>query len=153
MDRRLGYRLVLASAELPPAIRPGGAFTLHLSIRNEGFAGPMNPRPLALALRAGGQTFRAAIEGIDARALLGGETVDVAAHVLLPSDLEEGPATLSLDLEDPALPGDARYAIRFANEGVWDEAAAVNDLGVLTISDAAEGTAAADRTELRADAL
>jgi hypothetical protein len=130
--RRLGYRFVLSSAELPEAAEPGAALRVRLTLRNEGWAAPYNPRPVELVLRHAATGARVALAtGVDARAWQpgGDRTVDIAAT--LPRDLAPGAYRLLLGLPDPAPALRARpeYAIRLANEGAWDAAAGLNDLG------------------------
>lgn len=50
MQRRLGYRFELVSAELPDSIAPGQPFCVRLKIRNNGWAPPYNARPVFLRL-------------------------------------------------------------------------------------------------------
>ena len=40
----------------------------------------------------------------------------------------------------PSIRSRSEYAVRFANDGVWDQASGINDLGVFVVSDAAVGT-------------
>lgn len=54
IDKRLGYRLLLQSALLPPAVKPGGSFTLAAKLENQGFAAPFNARPVFVVLRGAG---------------------------------------------------------------------------------------------------
>lgn len=151
LDRRLGYRLVLASAELPDAVRPGGRFVLRLRLRNDGFAAPINPRPLRVVLSSGGARHEVELPGIDARHLLGGAETEVAVRLQLPADLAEGPAALSLWLPDPDLPGDPRQAIRLANEATWEAATGDNLLGTITVDDGAAGAASPDAASMTAE--
>lgn len=151
LDRRLGYRLVLTSAVLPDAVRPGGRFVLRLRLRNDGFAAPINPRPLRVVLASGGARHEVELPGLDARHLLGGATTEVAVRLQLPADLPEGPATLSLWLPDPDLPDDPRQAIRLANEATWDAGTGGNLLGTFTIDDGAAGAASSDAASMTAE--
>jgi hypothetical protein len=70
----------------------------------------------------------------DARSILplGGETRDLNLTIAVPSGLAPGMYDLSLALPDAAgtLAGDPRYAIRFANTGVWDASNGLNALNL-----------------------
>ena len=67
IDKRLGYRLLLKSAELPSAVKPGGSFTLTVNLENQGFAAPFNARPVFVVLRGGGMTTKVQLTKADPR--------------------------------------------------------------------------------------
>ncbi len=136
IQKRLGYRLVLQEASFMSAAQIGTPLTLTFKLRNEGFAAPLNPR-LFFAVLDGPATFAIPLEGIDPRSWLPGEHV-ISTSLALPADAPEGEYRLALWLPDPAesLKNDPRYAIRFANEGVWDEAKGWNVLGTITLTSA-----------------
>jgi hypothetical protein len=139
IERRLGYRLVLTDGELPEAVRPGGSFRVRLALRNEGFAGPFNPRPALLAIEGPGG--RASVElPIEVRAWLPG-THAIDVRLALPGTLAEGTYTLSLALPsgDASLAARPEFSIRLANEGVWDAARGQNTLTTFRVDDAAPG--------------
>jgi hypothetical protein len=143
IQKRLGYRLVLQEAGFPSAAQIGTSLTLTVKLRNEGFASPLNPRPF-YAVLDGPATFTLPLEGIDPRGWLPGEHV-ISTSLALPADAPEGEYRLALWLPDPAesLKNDPRYAIRFANEGVWEEAKGWNVLGTMTLTRAAVQTSEA----------
>jgi len=150
LERRLGYRLVLVSGELPERVRPGGSFRLRLRVRNEGFAAPFNPRSVELVLRDGTSTRTVTLPGLEVRSFLGGVEQMIDVRVRLPATLAPGAATLSLWLPSASssLRERPEYAIRLANEGVWDAARGQNVLGTITVDDAAEGSVDPSATEL-----
>lgn len=133
IGRRLGYRLVLEEAAWSASARPGGTLRLSWKLRNEGFAAPLNPRPLFLVL-SGPTTVTLPLEGIDPRTWLPGRW-EVSTGVSLPADLPPGEYRLALWLPDgyESLRNDPRYSIRFANEGLWDEERGWNILGTVQI--------------------
>jgi Domain of unknown function (DUF4832)/Domain of unknown function (DUF4874) len=132
--RRLGYRFQLLSAELPRLARPGQKLSAQFVMTNDGFANPYNPRRLELVLRAksGGALSRISVYD-DARLKLPapGETRTIRLGVRLPSTLKSGRYELLLALPDPApsLKNRPEYAVRLANEGVWEEKTGLNALG------------------------
>jgi hypothetical protein len=144
MDRRLGYRVFIESADLPSAVKPGGSFTLTLRLKNLGFAAPFNARPVFLVLRGNGTTSRAQLMKADPRRWLGDTTV--RARVRLSSKMSPGSYTLSLWLPDAAesLQARSEYAVQLANDDVWDPETGENRLGELTVTVEARGTAVAD---------
>jgi hypothetical protein len=129
--RRLGYRYELEQATLPTAAKPGGLLPLEFTIDNVGFGELFNPRDVDVVLRnnATGQTFSTPL-AVDPRRWTGGETNTVATMLSLPETLPEGTYSVGLSMPDPeaSLRNDVRYAIRFANSGVWDAARGVNQL-------------------------
>ncbi|MGL4513778.1 MAG: DUF4832 domain-containing protein [Lacipirellulaceae bacterium] len=141
--RRLGYRFELDQATLPAAVRPGGLMPLGFTIDNVGFGELFNPRDVEVVLRNNvtGQTFNAPL-AVDPRRWTGGETNTIETLLSLPSGLPEGTYTVGLWMPDheASLRNDVRYAIRFANAGVWDAATGVNRLTTsLVVSAATSG--------------
>ena len=102
-----------------------------------------NKRRARLVLDGPGGTFGAVVSE-DVRAWAAGETQTLEGRVDLPSGLAPGTYTLSLWLPDEsaALAQRSEYAVRFANEGVWDAATARNVLGTVEVSAQGPGTAA-----------
>jgi hypothetical protein len=129
IDRRLGYRFVLESAEFPEAARAGQAFRLRLVLRNEGWAAMINPRPVVLLLEGGGRREELALEGADPRRWAPGGPIEVEA--VLPA----GAYRVLLWLPDAAerLRAQSDYAVRLADEGLWDAVLGANLLGTLTL--------------------
>ncbi|HOT95523.1 MAG TPA: DUF4832 domain-containing protein [bacterium] len=129
LKRRLGYRLVLRGAQLPETVRPGGRLAFTFAIENVGFAAPHNPRSLFLVLRdaATGREASASIS-LDPRSWLPGDTLTFSRQFRIPADWPAGTASVALWLPDPepSLRNDPRYAIRFANSGIWEQSRGVN---------------------------
>jgi hypothetical protein len=149
LERRLGYRLVLVGGELPERVRPGGSFRVRLRVRNEGFAAPFNPRPVELVLGSGAAARRVTLP-VELRAFLPGADHVIDVRVRVPATLSGGPHTLALALPSASrsLRGRPEFAIRLANDAVWDATRGDNVLGTVTIDDAAEGTVDPRATEL-----
>ena len=144
MEKRLGYRLLLKTADLPERVKPGGSFSLTATLENQGFAAPFNARPVFLVLRGGGVNAHVLLTKTDPRRWLTGATIQ--ARVRLPSKLAPGNYTLSLRLPDAAESLQARsdYALQLANVGVWSDATGENTLGSIEVTDDAPGTAVTD---------
>ncbi len=144
--QRLGYRFVLESSTVTTA--EDGTATVQLTVRNEGWASPYNPRPATLVLEsAAGDRVVALDGGADVRTWLPGTTTTLTATL---ADLPVGSYELALALPAPdeATSGDPRFAIQTANEGTWNAETGRNELGqTLTVTaDAPE--LAATGTEL-----
>ncbi|HVV85564.1 MAG TPA: DUF4832 domain-containing protein [Kofleriaceae bacterium] len=143
--RRLGYRFVLTSAMHNQAVAPGGELEVGFDVVNRGFASPFNARPVDIVLSGPGTRVVARLGGIDARQWKAGEVTSVAARLRVPATLAAGTYKLAVRLPDdsPSLADDPRYAIRMANDEVWDEATGDN---VLTDSLTIDPTAPGPRT-------
>lgn len=131
IQRRLGYRLELASGEFPTDVAAGGELRITLVLRNVGFAAPFNPRDVEIVLRrpeSGAET--ALRSSADPRRWLAGQTHTITVTATL-SDLAPGEYELFLNLPDPqpTLRGVPAYSIRLANAGAWEESTGYNRLG------------------------
>jgi hypothetical protein len=131
IHQRLGYRLSLLKAAYDPEIRVGDELSVQVELKNTGFASPLLPRPVYLILAGQNETFSYPTHGDPRRWTPGEHTLAVS----LPADVPPGNYTLALWLPDASasLQTDPRYALRFANEGVWDTDHGWNVLGTLTI--------------------
>ena len=122
IDRELGYRLVLEDGSFGAA-RAGQAMQVTLHLRNKGYAAPMNPRTayLVLTSESGSELGRWSI-GSDPR-FWGPDDgqITIDQSITLPASAS-GTVKLYLYMPDPepTLASDARFAIRCANENVWD---------------------------------
>jgi hypothetical protein len=159
ITRRLGYRLVLEEAVHSTAVRPGHSLVLNVRLRNDGYASPMNPRPVLVVLHAGaGATpYFAELGGDDADPRRWAPPPDENPRTLsrtigVPESVPEGTYALSLWLPDaaPSIRARPDYAVRFANVDTWDAATGRNVLTqTLTISlGATANTDPADATFL-----
>jgi Domain of unknown function (DUF4832)/Domain of unknown function (DUF4874) len=144
--RRLGYRFSLLESTLPESARPGSGLTIKLSVKNEGFAVPFNPRGFALVLRAksDGKLTRLTItdggsipanRNLDPRFWTPGATTTLETTLALPNGLVTGPYDLLLHLYDPepTLKDRPEYAIRLANADLWEASSGMNKIGSLEV--------------------
>lgn len=142
INERLGYRLVLTTASFDERVPPGGLLRVEVNLENRGFAALMNPRPLFLALAGPAGLAKNLVElELDPRDWRPGAS-SFSLALRLPQDLPEGTYRLALWLPDAAvaLRNDSRYAVRFANQGTWDEQTGYNHLGELQVDASAEGS-------------
>lgn len=135
VKRRLGYRFRLLSSDVPSTVKPGDSFPVSISLTNDGFAAPYNPRRVEIVLReqASGARYVVLLDD-DPRFWLPGETIEVAATVGVPADLPEGEYEVLFNLPAPerSIYDRADYAIRLANEQVWEPETGYNHLLVTT---------------------
>ena len=128
IKRRLGYRLELLESTLTDSLKPGSTVSFDFRMANLGFAAPYNPRNLEIVLRKqdGGKYFL--ITGEDPRFWMSGDTMDVSVEAGIPADLPPGSYQVALHLADPepALHNRPEYAIRLANDGLWEDSTGYN---------------------------
>ena len=128
---RLGYRLRLTEATLQDQVRAGGAVSLTLSLVNEGYASPYNPRRVDILLRHtdSGEVWRYPTAE-DPRRWLPGTPVTLTLEAGVPTGVADGNYEVLLHLADPepAVTARPEYAIRLANTDVWEPATGYNAL-------------------------
>nr|WP_296067173.1 DUF4832 domain-containing protein [uncultured Actinoplanes sp.] len=133
--RKLGYRLQLESLTMPGTSRPGARVNGRLSITNVGWSAPVQRRPVQLILDDGTRRQTVTVNA-DTRAWTPGRTVEIPLSFAAPT--RPGDYALALNLPDPATrlaSQNSAYAIRMANQGVWDGPTGFNYLGAgLTVS-------------------
>ena len=132
--QRLGYRLVLRSSSVSGSARPGFAFQASVVLANEGWAAPMNSRPVRLVLR---HRESGAVAGVtlpeDPRTWLpeaDSGPVYIDYEVCTPTGLPEGKYDIYLHLPDAAsdLADKPAYSIRLANPDRWEPQSGYNRL-------------------------
>ncbi|MET0234599.1 MAG: DUF4832 domain-containing protein [Kibdelosporangium sp.] len=129
VTRRLGYRFALRTGTYPASVSRGGTLPVSITLTNDGYAAPHNPRGLALILRntATSATYRVTLNA-DPRKWTPGGTVTINQSVALPSGIPAGSYALLLSLPDPQQSSRPEYAIHLANENVWEAATGLNNL-------------------------
>ncbi len=132
VERRMGARFVLESVVLPDKGTLGGDVSLAFTLHNRGFAALYNERPVQLVLRDadGKEKVRFPLAEVDPRRWKPGECARFSAAVKLPDNLPKGNYALHLALPDASvrLAQDPRYAVRFANQDVWEATTGENRL-------------------------
>lgn len=130
VERRLGYRLSLAEAAYTRTPSAGSDFNIVLSIRNTGYAAPMNPRAVEFVLVDGkGKKTVYEQDDVDPRYWFAGDTVRVEKVITLPTDAT-GKCSVYLNLPDPkeTLHDNPLFSIRLANDDIWDETTGYNKI-------------------------
>lgn len=142
MNRKLGYRYQLVHADLPETVQAGGQMVFQCTIRNVGFAPIYNERKVYLVLRNQGAVFPIQLVSDPRRWLPNGAETQINETLTLPADIPAGTYHLYLHLPDMAssLAADPRYAVRFANVGVWDATTGMNNLNAsVTVTEGTSG--------------
>jgi len=131
IQNRLGYRFELVSGLFPQTATIGSAINITLKIKNNGFAAPYNPRMVYLVFRSTSNNQEYAITfNTNPRLWAGGVTQTITENLTLPADIVAGNYKLYLKIPDSneALSKRPEYAIRMANESVWESATGYNSL-------------------------
>lgn len=131
VQKKLGYRFQLNSAILPQNVTTGSTLPVTLKITNQGFAAPFNERNAYIILKNTftNQTY-SLLMNTDPRTWLGPNELTITENLTLPSNLPSGSYKMYLSLPDATSSISARpdYAIRFANESVWESTTGYNNL-------------------------
>ena len=144
MNRKLGYRYQLVDADLPETVEAGEQVQVQMKIRNVGFAPIYNERKAYLVLRNQESGIRIQLASDPRRWLPNGVETTIDETVTIPEEVANGTYELYLYLPDmsPSLSDDPRYAVRFANVGVWDATTGMNSLNAsVTVEGSAMGVA------------
>lgn len=132
IERRLGYRISLRHGIFDRSAIAGGPLHLLLTLQNDGWAAPFNPRAVDLILRNRKDGVAHSIPlGVEPRLWLPGRSIVLRKTVALPVSLPAGDYDLFLHLPDPApsLRDRSEYAIRLANGGIWEASTGYHWLG------------------------
>ncbi|WP_298223293.1 DUF4832 domain-containing protein [Flavobacterium sp.] len=144
IQKKLGYRFELKTATLPTSVALGSTLLVTLKIVNQGFAAPFNQRKAYIVLKnlATNQVYPI-LMSTDPRLWLGPNEITITENLTLPANLTTGNYKMYLHLPDsaPTLAGRPDYAIRFANESVWENITGYNSLNhTLNVTTAALAT-------------
>lgn len=129
LNVHMGYRYNLIRGEYSDQAAPDGKMNVMIHLRNAGYAPLYNQRTVYLVLK-GTKTYSLPLKADPRRWLPNYYDSYVYEQVALPAEIEEGTYQLYLYLPDQyaSIAADPRYAIRIANEDVWDENTGYNDL-------------------------
>jgi hypothetical protein len=131
VDQKLGYRFVMTSGTYSGTAKPGGTFSVNMSVQNQGWAAPYNSRNVELVFRntATGALFFVKLAA-DPRRWMANQTATINQTVTLPSTMPRGSYELLLNLPDPqaSLRNRPDYSIQMANSNTWEAATGFNKL-------------------------
>ena len=144
IQKKLGYRFELKTATLPTSVALNTILPITIKIVNQGFAAPFNERNAYIVLKnlATNQIYPILMNA-DPRLWLGPNEITITENLILPTNLTTGNYKMYLHLPDntPSLANRPDYAIRFANESVWESITGYNSLNhTLSVTNSALGT-------------
>ncbi|WP_297516873.1 DUF4832 domain-containing protein [Flavobacterium sp.] len=131
MEKKLGYRFEMRSSTLPQNAVLGATLPVTLRLINSGYASPYNARTVALILKNNTtQQFFPLPMNTDPRRWLGTSEIVVSENIPLPSSLPVGNYSVYLHVADASssLASRPEYAIRMANQNMWDATTGFNNL-------------------------
>ncbi len=149
----LGYRYRLIDATLPEVLKPGAMMSVTLTMINDGYARPINGHGFEVVLKNKvtqveyiREVYEIEEEDNGNRLFLPGpgegeQTLNI--YAALPKGMQVGEYEVYLYLPDPKneLYGRPEYAIRLANDGLWDPMTGYHNLGLtLTVDPSGPGT-------------
>lgn len=140
LNVHMGYRYNLLDAQLSDEVAPGGKMNVTIRLRNDGYAPMYNERTAYIVLKNSSQTRMLPLQADPRRWLPNGKRSAINEQVAIPDDLPEGTYALYLYLPDKyaSIADNPKFAVRLANNGVWDETTGLNNLGAeVTVSLAA----------------
>lgn len=133
IKKSLGYRFVLKEASFPTSVEAGKTFSLSINLENKGYAAPYNKRPFNLILKNknGGNAHTISLN-LNARTLFSGAH-NIVRDITLPAGVTQGSYQLFLFMPDnyASIASRPEYAIRLANDGIWDESTGYNNLNAV----------------------
>jgi hypothetical protein len=131
ISNNLGYRLVLLNGTYSSGTNLA-TFSYSITLKNEGYAAPVNPRNVELVFRNAGTNTVAFTRKVftDPRRWYGGSTVTIAGTINTPTTLPTANYDVYLKFGDPEPTlTNVKYNIRTANGGsLWDAASGTNKL-------------------------
>ena len=131
LNRKMGYRYQLVSGTFSDEVKQGEKLSVKLQIRNVGYAPLYNERSAYIVLKNGNKKYALKLATDPRTWLPNGVISSVDEQLTIPANVPEGVYQLYLHLPDAyeTLASDSRYAVRFANTGVWNDETGMNNLG------------------------
>lgn len=132
--RQLGYRFVVRDVATTKAPKAGQELQAIVTLENEGFASPKNPRDIRMLLinKANPKDVITVVPDCDPR-FWGPEGEHKINVSFKPKSAGEYNLYLYLPDPKPNLANDPRYAIRLANKDCWDAKTGYNYLTTVTV--------------------
>jgi hypothetical protein len=131
IEKRLGYRYRLISAQISDESKPLGSLDFHLQLYNDGWANVMNPRDVKLVLRntSTNEEFSHQIN-TDPRLWPLNDTIKLDFTAGLHQNIPNGDYQVFLQMPAPeaSIHNRAVYAIHLANENIWEAETGYNSL-------------------------
>lgn len=146
IEKKLGYRFELQNATFPQIVS-GNTLSVNINLKNVGFAAPFNERNAFIVLKnvVTNQLFQLPLSADPRNWLPSNNVININETLPLPNTLTPGSYKMYLSLPDldSSISNRPEYAIRLANENVWEASTGFNNLNhtvvvnsILSIADA-----------------
>lgn len=135
LNVHMGYRFQLVNGTYSEAVTAGNNLSVNMNIKNVGYAPLYNERPAYIVLKNDDHSYQLPLSSDPRRWKPNGVVSTVNESLTIPDTAYNGTYDLYLWLPDAyeSLQNDARYAVRFANNGVWEESPGMNALGAQVV--------------------
>ena len=142
MSKQLGYRFELESATLPNEATAGTLMNVQLNIKNVGYAPLYNERYAYIVFKNNTNTYSIKLSSDPRTWAPNKVTTTINENVTLPVDMAAGTYDLYLHLPDASnnIANNPKYAVRFANQGIWESGTGYNKLNKQVVVTATEPT-------------
>ncbi|MEO9817384.1 MAG: DUF4832 domain-containing protein [Flavobacteriaceae bacterium] len=129
IKKNLGYRFVLKTAIFPDSLTTADNLEVAIVLENVGYASPAKERNVTLVLRNKVNGEITPLE-FDTDIRLWFSEITLKQTFSLPESLTPGEYEIFLHLEEAyeTIKGRSEYAIRMANQNVWEESTGYNNL-------------------------
>jgi hypothetical protein len=131
IQKYLGYRYYLISADIHDSSRAGSGVALKLKLFNAGYSNPYNPRRVEIILKNTTSAEKYYLNTqIDPRFWNLNDTINLNISAGLGTDIPDGTYDVYLNLPDPQplVYNNPNYSIQLANTGLWDAITGFNSL-------------------------
>ena len=130
LNCKLGYRFQLNNGQYSDTVVYGNNLSVNMNIQNLGFAPLYNRRPAYIVLKNNQHSYQLRLSA-DPRTWKPNNVIsNVNENITIADSIAKGKYNLYLYLPDAyaSIAADSRYAVRFANEGVWNSETGMNSL-------------------------
>ena len=139
ISRNMGYRFQLLSASFDAQVVAGTSMNVQLNIKNVGYAPLYNERYAYIVLKNNTNTYSIPLSSDPRTWAPNNATTAINEYITLPATMAAGTYDLYLYLPDAyaSIANNPKYAVRFANTGIWQESTGYNILNkqvVVTIA-------------------
>ena len=130
ISRNMGYRFQLLSASFDAQVVAGTSMNVQLNIKNVGYAPLYNERYAYIVLKNNTNTYSIPLSSDPRTWAPNDATTAINEYITLPATMAPGVYDLYLYLPDASssIAANPKYAVRFANQGIWESATGYNIL-------------------------
>ena len=130
ISRNMGYRFQLLSASFDAQVVAGTSMNVQLNIKNVGYAPLYNERYAYIVLKNSTNTYSLPLSSDPRTWAPNSATTAINEYITLPATMAAGTYELYLYLPDASssIAANPKYAVRFANQGIWESATGYNIL-------------------------